>query len=321
MDSGEARGDLRDGLEELVRVAAVTTFTGALKVGSILKGVATSLIGLLDANALTHGEPYDNAARALVAVEIYLDSIHSGFDPDPGLLDKAVAALSSNQIDLGDFKAPQHSDLMELFEAGDRLTGDDDALLAELSEVRSLIESFVTAPKFDDQALLQSVHQACDRIAMASRISEVEAISSLASAIAALTNDIYGRARGDGFDSEGCAAAVKDAGAMLIRCMDEYGAKGAVAIFVSGQVSALNEFIFIADEHTTVEEDITPQQAPVVDACEPAVVELADDGEVEVSSGEIILASEAVDSEEERPLPEGIDPFLLKLYRWITTTP
>lgn len=315
VDSGEARGDLRDGLEELVRVAAVTTFTGALKVGSILKGVATSLIGLLDANALTHGEPYDNAARALVAVEIYLDSIHSGFDPDPGLLDKAVAALSSNQIDLGDFKAPQHSDLMELFEAGDRLTGDDDALLAELSEVRSLIESFVTAPKFDDQALLQSVHQACDRIAMASRISEVEAISSLASAIAALTNDIYGRARGDGFDSEGCAAAVKDAGAMLIRCMDEYGAKGAVAIFVSGQVSALNEFIFIADEHTTVEEDITPQQAPVVDACEPAVVELADDGEVEVSSGEIILASEAVDSEEERPLPEGIDPFLLKLYR------
>lgn len=315
VDSGEARGDLRDGLEELVQVAAVTTFTGALKVGSILKGVATSLIGLLDANALTHGEPYDNAARALVAVEIYLDSIHSGFDPDPGLLDKAVAALSSNQIDLGDFKAPQHSDLMELFEACESQVGDDDALLAELSEVRSLLESFVTAPKFDDQPLLQSVHQACDRIAMASRISQVEAISSLASAIAELTNDIYGRARGDGFDSEGCAAAVKDAGAMLIRCMDEYGAKGAVAIFVSGQVSALNEFIFTPDEHTTVEEDIAPQQAPDVAVCEPEVVELAEAVEVEISSGEIILAAEAADSEEERPLPDGTDPFLLKLYR------
>lgn len=315
VDSGEARGDLRDGLEELVRVAAVTTFTGALKVGSILKGVATSLIDLLDANALTHGEPYDNAARALVAVEIYLDSIHSGFDPDPSLLEKAVAALSANQIDLGDFKAPQHSDLIELFEAADHQNGDDDALLVELSEVRSLIEGFVNAPKFDDQALLQSVHQACDRIAMASRISQVEAISSLASAIAVLTNDIYGRARGDGFDSEGCAAAVKDAGVMLIRCMDEYGAKGAVAIFVSGQVSALKEFIFTADERTTVGEDIAPQQAPDGAVCEPEVVELEEAVEVELSSGEIILASEAADSEEERPLPEGIDPFLLNLYR------
>lgn len=315
VDSGEARGDLRDGLEELVRVAAVTTFTGATKVGSILKGVATSLIGLLDANALTHGEPYENAARALVAVEIYLDSIHSGFDPEPSLLDKAVVALSANQIDLGDIKAPQHSDLMELFDAADRHGVDEDALLAELAEVRSLIEGFSTTPKFEDQALLQAVHQACDRIAMAARISQVEAISSLASAIAALTNDIYGRARSDGFDSEGCAAAVKDAGAMLIRCMDEYGAKGAVAIFVSTQVSALNAFILTAADLATAEADSEQLQAQIVVGSASESFEHADILEVEVASGDIILASEAEGSEAARPLPEGTDPFLLDLYR------
>ena len=317
VDSGEARADLRDGLEELVRVAAVTTFTGALKVGSILNGVATSMIGLLDGNVLTHGEPYDNAARALVAVEIYLDSIHNGFDPDPGLLDKAVAALKANQIEVGAINAPQHSDLIDLFDAADHQGGDDDVLLAELAEVRSLIEGFVTAPKFEDQTYLQSVHQACDRIAMASRISQVEAISSLASAIAALTNDIYGRARSEGFDTEGCSAAVKVAGAMLIRCMDEYGAKGAVAIFVSSQVNALYEFIVSTDELIAADESpevqLPAEAENEVDGLEGFVLEDASD--VVVSSGEIILASEPDDLADDLPLPEGFDPFLLKLYR------
>jgi chemotaxis protein histidine kinase CheA/CheY-like chemotaxis protein len=305
VDSGEAKEDLEAGLEELLNVAQVTTFTGALKIGAILRGVARTMIAMVEQNTLKEGEQYDNAARALVATEIYLESIHSGFDPDPQLLDHACTALESNHVDVGVVAVPSRSELMSLFDtASAEVAEDEDTLLPEMSELRPVFEEFAGRPDFTDLHRLEVLYQAADRIAQSGLIAQVESIHRLGSALSAFAKDIYSIARDESFDLNAMSALVKDACALMIRCFDEYSAKGSAMIFVVEVAAKLLDAIAVneAVEQTDTESERATQMAHE-----------QDDEILVVEAAEVILAHEA--GEEETSYPDGVDSYMIELYR------
>ncbi|SED32903.1 Chemotaxis protein histidine kinase CheA [Pseudomonas saponiphila] len=319
VDSGTAQEGLRQGLEELLSVASVTSFAGASKVGAILKGVAHSMISMLDGGTLSQSEAYENAARALVAVELYLESIHSGFEPDPSILTSAIQALSKNGIEVGEVEAPTQSELLTIFENVSASAADDeDTLLPEIQELRHVFEAFAQLPNFTDQAQLQTLHMASDRIAMAARIRGVEPLAKLSKAIAHFANEVYSVARDEEFDTNAAVEAAKESAALILRCFDEYAAKGAAAIFVADVAIRLIDMVDTARREVETTEDAAPiepeaHQNESVDRVSEIDTPVDSQEIREVEGSEVILAKEAEGEEVE--YPEGTDAFMMQLYR------
>ena len=319
VDSGTAQEGLRQGLEELLSVASVTSFAGANKVGAILKGVAHSMISMLDGGTLSQSEAYENAARALVAVELYLESIHSGFEPDPSILTSAIQALSKNGIEVGEVEAPTQSELLTIFENVSASAADDeDTLLPEIQELRHVFEAFAQLPNFTDQAQLQTLHMASDRISMASRIRGIEPLAKLSKAIAHFANEVYSVARDEEFDTNAAVEAAKESAALILRCFDEYAAKGAAAIFVADVAIRLIDIVDTARREVAATEDAAPSEPEVhqddsVDHVSETDTPVESQEIREVEGSEVILAKEAEGEEVE--YPEGTDAFMMQLYR------
>lgn len=300
VDSGEAKTDLVAGLQELVNVAQITSFTGAVAVGSVLHGVATSMLHMVERGELKDGEPYDNAARAVVAVELYLDSINSGFEPDTGLLGQARDALARNGIEVSVTAEPKHRELMSLFnDATKDVTEDDDPLIREMTELRHVFEKFAARTEFSDVDRLQQLHEAADRIAQGAKIAENDSLTKLSSALAIFAQDIHSVSRGESFNLTEVTSLAKEGCNFILRCFDEYSAKGDVQVFVADLAKRLLDVVsFIKD---------TKESGEILEA------EVGVDDVAPGSAGEIILASEL--SPNEREMPADVDPIVMDLYR------
>ncbi|MBF3348483.1 hypothetical protein HKW91_43475, partial [Pseudomonas aeruginosa] len=86
VESGMGQDELKDGLESLVNTAAALKFSGAEHVGGLLTAVCSGLVGLLEDGELTYSPELDLLAKALVAIELYLEAIHAKLEPDPDYL-------------------------------------------------------------------------------------------------------------------------------------------------------------------------------------------------------------------------------------------
>lgn len=322
VDSGEAKERLRAGLEELLAVSAVTSFSGATKVGAVLKGVSSSLISMLDKGGITESAEYENAARGLVSVEIYLESIHSGFDPDPQILEHGIEALALNGVDVEVVALPSKSTLIYLFENANQITqSEEDPLLHEMAEVRSVFEKYAVRPQFDDLPVLSELHQASDRISMASKIHQIDALFRLGSAFAKFAKEIYSHVRTEEFDLQAASVLAKDASLLMLRCFDEYAARGTINIFIADTVKSLHKVIG-SNPDNKENDGATPgldQQATCLNGEDKKTTEADDMDERQaleetklIDQGEVLLASELDD---ERDYPDGVDPFLMDLYR------
>ncbi|RLR42817.1 hybrid sensor histidine kinase/response regulator, partial [Pseudomonas aeruginosa] len=165
VESGIGQDELKDGLASLVNTAAALKFSGAEQVGDLLGAVCSGMVGLLDNAELTYSPELDLLAKALVAIEMYLEAIKSKLEPDPENLTKAAEALRELGIDFTEVAPVTTNELLIKFEAAqEEVREDDDPFLTELFELRSVFEDSFTSLDLRSRSSIEQLYKAADRL-------------------------------------------------------------------------------------------------------------------------------------------------------------
>lgn len=313
VESGEAKDELRTGLEKLISVGGSLKFVGACRVSNLLEGVATAMLGMLEKGKIEPSVEFSQAASAMVAVEMFLESIKDRLIPSATLLDSAEASLKVLGITVAATTDTSPKGLLiERFEAIVEQQ-DDDPFLSEMIEARPLIERCIQHFDYSTPKAPMDLYEATAKLAVSAKIQKVEAVFKLCNAISNYARGLYTLSGHDDFVGSESKALVKEALELCVRTMDEYSAKGVVSIFVHDVVKQLETMTALVDAAAKVElEEAAAGEEPAVaddqvhDAKEPESTPA-----VEVQSPAV---GDDVDSAE-RPYPEGVDPFLISLFR------
>ncbi|MEQ1053777.1 response regulator [Pseudomonas aeruginosa] len=308
VESGIGQDELKDGLASLVNTAAALKFSGAEQVGDLLGAVCSGMVGLLDNAELTYSPELDLLAKALVAIEMYLEAIKSKLEPDPENLTKAAEALRELGIDFTEVAPVTTNELLIKFEAAqEEVREDDDPFLTELFELRSVFEDSFTSLDLRSRSSIEQLYKAADRLSMAARMHGHESFGKIASGVAAFSKGVTNRALKEDFDHAEEHDLLRSGVEMCLRCMDEYSLRNKVSLFVKDVADAL---MAKADPEMQLAYTSHPEiPASSTNAThQPAVQNKLE--QVVAEPDAVILAHE-----QEREMPEGVDPVLIDIFR------
>lgn len=284
VDSGVGSDKLLAALDSLREVASVYEFAGSITIANILAAIVTVISEEVRDSVLAESPKLTLAARALVSIEMYLGYIISKLQPPASLIEVATIAVRDMGLDVSEFRSITHSDLLAKFEASG--TEDDglDPLLREIFELRPIIEEFHKDEVSKGSSQINQYSAACLRLNAAAMIKGEKKFAELCRHASELAKMLPGRADDSFFDYKRAATTLVRACETILRCMDDYSAKGKVNLFL---VDAIREVATLTG-HTRINGEV--QQSATTDPAEAvtAVVELE--------------------------MPEGYDPELKRLF-------
>lgn len=307
MDSGTSSGDLKDGLSHLLHAANALEFTGVTFASQVLNGSCQAFLSLLENGSIVPSASVDKAACALVAVEVYLQSISQRLEPAPSLLEQAAKALAEVGITIQKTESITNSELLSKFEEAkiqnDLLRDDADAHFhSEILELRVELEKALDGKNNHLRKPMNDLYMVAERLAMAAKLNGVDNLSRLARSLATYCQSVQTQSTAASFNVQECQQAVKTGLEMCLRCLDEYSARGKVTIFtrdIEQTLLSLSdpavEMAFDSDEDPDSGAANTTEQSVVV-----------------VLEGELISDDQAV---EERDYPDDVDAVLVDMYR------
>lgn len=291
VESGIEADSLLEGLENLSSTATAFEFAGGLNVSSLLKGITSGLVSLVDDRRLTNSESLDLAARALVAVEMYFDALINDLAPDHRMLSHAEEALSELGVSVAQVQSVSKHELLLKFNegiGGGDAKSDEDPFLAEIFDLREYFETVLSSPEFHNYRNYLNLYDASSRLAEAAHIAGLENYSELCRSLALMAKIAPGHVDDSSIDAKERQALAKQACELVIRGMDEYLTKGDVSLFLRPTTDAL-----IA----------AYGDAPVAEVASAA------------KDAPETLQGAAEGEETEREFPPGVDPMLIELFR------
>lgn len=271
VDSGVGSDKLLTALASLRELASVYEFAGSLAIAKILAAIVNVISEEVRGSVLIESDRLTLAARALVALEMYLQYITSKLQPPANLIEAANDAVRELGQDASDFRIVSHSDLEAKFEASSIEDDGLDALLREIFELRPYIEELQKEPSAHAHVQLDQYATACLRLSAAAMIKNEKKLADLCRNASELAKIIPGRVDDPSFDSKAAVSTLARASETILRCMDDYSAKGKVNLFL---IDAIREVATIigqapaANEHPTESPAEPAVEAPVEKAPE-----------------------------------------------------
>nr|WP_192963220.1 response regulator [Pseudomonas fluorescens]CEK41998.1 hypothetical protein PQBR57_0045 [Pseudomonas fluorescens SBW25] len=286
VDSGVGSDKLLSALDSLRELACVYEFAGSITIANVLAAIVTVISEEVRDSILADSPKLTLAARALVSIEMYLGYINAKLQPPASLIEVATGAVREMGLDVSEFRTITHSDLLAKFEASG--TEDDglDALLREIFELRPIIEEFHKDGPSKGNAQLNQYSAACLRLNAAAMIKGEKKYADLCRHASELAKMLPGRVDDASFDHKGAAATLVRASETMLRCMDDYSAKGKVNLFLvdairevailTGRTQASND---TAQTPTTVEPDtsLAPAEPAMPGDYDPELKKLFDE--------------------------------------------
>lgn len=284
VDSGVGSDKLLVALASLREMASVYEFSGSLAIAKILAAIVNVISEEVRGSVLVESKRLTLAARALVAVEMYLQYITSKLQPPANLIEAANDAVRELGQDASDFRIVSHSDLEAKFEASEAEDDGLDALLREIFELRPYIEELQKEPSAHSHVKMDQYATACLRLSAAAMIKHEKKFADLCRSASELAKIIPGRVDDPSFDSNAAVSVLARTSETILRCMDDYSAKGKVNLFL---IDAIRDVAVIIGQSPAGNE------APVEHIAEPKV---------------------ETPAEKAREYPEGYDPQLQALF-------
>lgn len=232
VDSGVGSDKLLSALDSLRELACVYEFAGSITIANILAAIVTVISAEVRDSVLAESPMLTLAARALVSIEMYLGYITSKLQPPSTLIEVATAAVRDMGLDVSEFRTISHSDLLAKFE--ESATEDDGLhpLLREIFEVRPVIEDFHKDGASKGNARINDFAAACLRLNAAAMIEGEKKFAELCRHAAELAKMMPGRTDDAAFDYKGASTVLVRTCETILRCMDDYSAKGKVHLFL-----------------------------------------------------------------------------------------
>ena len=284
VDSGVGSDKLLAALDSLRELANVYEFAGSITIANILAAIVTVISAEVRDSVLAESPKLILAARALVSIEMYLGYITSKLQPPSTLIEVATSAVRDMGLDVSEFRTITHSDLLAKFEASGSEDDGMDPLLREIFELRPIIEEFHKdgAPNVSSQ--LNSYSAACLRLNAASMIKGEKKFAELCRHTSELAIMLPGRSDDSSFDYKGAAKTLVRACETILRCMDDYSAKGKINLFL---VDAIREVATLTGHTQANGNSHTTDTPPYAELANP---------------------------QSDPAMPEGYDPELQKLF-------
>lgn len=243
VDSGVGPEKLLAALGSLRELASVYEFAGSHSIAKILAAIVRVISDEVREGVLVETHQLVLAARAMVAVEMYLQYINSKMQPPPSLIDAANKAVSEMGQDTATFRVVTHSDLLAKFEASSADEDVFDALQREIIDVRTSIEDVQKSSTQDAADHLAQFAAASLRLHSAALITDQVKFAELCRASAELAKIMPGRTDDPAFDFRAAKVALSAASEKMLRCMDEYTTKGKVMLFLIDAIRDVTAFL------------------------------------------------------------------------------
>lgn len=294
VESGVEPEALRAGIERLNGTAAAFDFAGGVGIGNLLSGVTNALVGLIDHGRLVDSENLDLAARALVAIEMYLDALNEKLAPEARLLEEAALALKSLGVEVHTVMPVSKNMLLAKFEeakkvlAPDYGTTDEDPMLVEIFDLRPSFEAILVNSDLSRRANYNALFEASARMSSAAFLSGYNSFAKLCKVLSDLARVAPSRVDDAKFDLKHCQELARSGAEMILRCMDEYSTRGEISLFTKDLTQQLKELVGHGAATNTPADDSIVE--PSTDVSEEALAE-------------------------DRPLPDGYDETLIGLFR------
>lgn len=300
VDGGTGPDDLQEGLQSLQQASAALAFVGAEQVSLLMNGACQAFINLLDQGSIQHSPSLSLAARAMVAIEIYLTSIKENLEPSPDLLTKSEQSLSQLGIKIAHVETVNTNVLIQKFEAqaGHQIE-EENPFLSEINELRSTLERAHVSPEIRKRAAMDTVFKSADRLSIAAKMYGFDSFSRIARALATYADKVTGLASEEGFDFAGAQALLKQGIEVCLQCMDEYSARGKVALFTKDLETTLLERADPSITQTTIDTNAPDPSVPT-----PTLQEAA-----------LILEGELETETPARQIPDHFDAGLIEIFR------
>ncbi|NVL50020.1 response regulator [Pseudomonas syringae pv. actinidiae] len=232
VDSGVGPEKLLSALDSLRELACVYEFAGSITIANILAAIVTVISAEVRDTILSESPKLNLAARALVSIEMYLGYINSKLQPPATLIEVATAAVRDIGLDVSEFRTITHSDLLAKFEASASEDDGLDALLREIFELRPIIEDFHKDGATKGNGKINDYSAACLRLNAAAMIKGEKKFADLCRHASELAKMLPGRTDDASFNFKGAATTLTRTCETILRCMDDYSAKGKVNLFL-----------------------------------------------------------------------------------------
>lgn len=243
VDSGVGPEKLLTALGSLRELASVYEFAGSVAIAKILAAIVTVISDEVREGMLTESPRLTLAARALVSIEMYLLYITSKMQPPATLIEVANAAVREMGLDTAEFSIVSHSDLLAKFEASSAEDDGLDALLREIFDVRQSVEDMQKYNSTKAGPQLAQFAAAGLRLHAAAMIKGEKKFAELCRNSSELAKILPGRIDDSAFDSTGAWTALRAASEKILRCMDDYSAKGKVNLFLVDSIREVAAFL------------------------------------------------------------------------------
>lgn len=243
VESGVGPEKLLAALDSLRELARVYEFAGSLSIAKILSAIVSVISAEVREGILSESPKLISAARALVAVEMYLQYITSKMQPPSSLIDVANSAVADMGMDTAEFKIVSHSDLLAKFEASASEEDGLDALLREIFDVRPSVEELQKAKLPQGGAVLSQFAAAGLRLENAALMKDERKFAELCRFSAELATILPGRVDDPAFDTPAAWKSLRDACEKILRCMDDYSAKGKINLFLVDSIREVAAFL------------------------------------------------------------------------------
>lgn len=245
LDSGAGPEKLIVALESLRELACVYEFSGSLTIGGIMAAVVTAISDCVAGGGLTESEQLHKAARALAAIEMYLQYITTGLQPPLTLIEVAADAVRSMGINVADSVHVTQSELLAKFDSVGVIAQniESDPLAGEMAELREAIKLLEKPFKASDSQKLNRYSSACLRLSAAALITGEASFNQMCRYAGTIAKEMNGRIDDPQYDGKAANALLVRVTEIILRCMDEYASKGKIFIFLIDSVDELAAFI------------------------------------------------------------------------------
>ena len=265
VDSGMGSDKLLAALNALHELSNVYEFAGSRTIGNILGAIVAAITNGVKESVLTDSENLRHAARAMAALEMYLQYITTGLQPPTTLIEVATTAVQAMGMDVATFESITQNDLLAKFERSAEEEDDLDPLLSEIFELRPYIESLHKCGPKPSNDMLSSFATACLRLGATAQIKGEAQLTKLCRRAAELASEVPGRVDDPLFDAQKAHDFLNRASEFILRSLDEYAAKGTVHIFLIDFIDRLSSFIGheYVEPVTKAVATMEPQNIPV----------------------------------------------------------
>lgn len=308
LDSGTGSDDLQQGLGGLLKAANALEFTGIIFASQVLNGSCQTFMNLLEQGSISPSQGVNLAARSLVAVEVYLQSIVQGHEPSPTLLERASADLAKLGILIQHVESVSSSSIIAMFEAARseavaETEEEENHFLSELFELRSDLERMSRIEDIRKREAMEHLYITAERLAMAAKLNGFENFSRFVRALATYSQTVQAQSKEEGFDVTDASCTVKAGVEMCLRCIDEYSARAKISIFTIDLERTL-----LSKSDPAIVQSI----AGVDEILSKEIIQ--DEPAVEVLEGELVDSSSGP-SLDERQYPDDEDGVLIDMFK------